>query len=207
MLDSPRERSRKLVGITRYFSAHYKRLEQEGAAPYRLTALGAWAASRAPHVYYFFKCLGLEKYRLFLDLGSGDGVVACVAGLFTMSIGVEVEAELCRTAHEAAQRLGLGGRVHYLCADFRTQPICMADCLYIYPDKPIYDLEGLLVNWTGDLLVYGSHMPPKKMIPEHKLRCGREQLILYRNESNRPPRHTQSERQEIIHHDPAKDSQ
>jgi hypothetical protein len=149
-----------------------------------MTSRGAWAASRIAHVHSFFKRLGLEKHRLFIDLGSGDGLVACVAGLFTRSIGIEADPVLCRTAAEAIRLLGLTRRVELICGDYLTMNLQRADCLYLYPDKPFMPLEDLLASWPGRLLVYGPHIPPKQLAPELHLQCGRERLQVYRATSH-----------------------
>ncbi len=67
----------------------------------------------------------------------------------------------------------------FVCADFFSQRIQRADCLYIYPDKPVYRLEEMLKDWDGSLLVYGPHFPPNILKLKEKLRCGRETLSVY----------------------------
>ena len=129
-----------------------------------MTSLGAWATSRAPHVFSFFKQIDLGRYELFLDLGSGDGLVACIAGLFTHAVGIEVDPGLCNVAQRAARDLRLTERVGFICGDYLNLPIRHADCLYHYPDKPMDRLEDLLKGWRGTLLVYGPHFPPQTMV-------------------------------------------
>ncbi len=169
-----------MLPILRHYRHMHELLAHSGQGPYRITARGAWATSRIAHVYYFFKRLRLEKDRLFIDLGSGDGLVACVAGLFTRSIGIEADPGLCRTAVEAVRFLGLTHRVEIVCGDYLTMNLRRADCLYLYPDKPFEALERLLNPWPGRLMVYGPHIPPKHLIPERQLRCGRERMQVYR---------------------------
>ena len=169
--------------LARHYRRRYEALEQNGAGCYQFTALGAWATSRAAHVFYFFRRIGLDRYRLFIDLGSGDGIVTCIAGLFTPAIGIEVDPGLCTTAQRAASTLELHDRTAFICGNYLAQQIHRADCLYIYPDKPFYALETRLASWPGTLLVYGPHLPPRRMLAEGRLRCGREQLTWYRNPS------------------------
>lgn len=180
------DRGRMFAAVAGY----YRTLQQSFATidvslPYRLTSLGAWAASRAPHVFWFFKRISLERYDLLIDLGSGDGVVACIAGLFTKSMGVEADPVLCELAQRAATDLGLAERVSFVCGDYLAVPIQMADCLYLYPDKPFDKLEELLANWRGTLLVYGPHFAPRTFSSVSRLRRGREQMVIYRNPSER----------------------
>ncbi|GLI33464.1 hypothetical protein [Desulforhabdus amnigena] len=174
-------RNGQFVRVINYYRKRYKAMEENGQSPYRFTALGAWAASRAPHVFHFFRSIHLDQYRSFVDLGSGDGLVACLAGLFTRSIGIEIDPELCREAHLAAAHLGMERQVEFICSDYLSQNLVSADCLYIYPDKPFYALEKMLADWKGTLLVYGPHFPPKHLTPIQHLECGNERIVLYRN--------------------------
>jgi len=173
-------RNRDFAKISRYYRSFYRDMRQNAVLPYRLTALGAWATSRAPHVYAFFRTLDLGRNRLFIDLGSGDGIVACIAALFTRAVGIEVDLDLCGAARKAARIAGISTRVEFICADYLDLRISRADCLYIYPDKPIARLERLLGGWRGSLLVSGPHLPPEEFAAVHRLRCGRETLTVYR---------------------------
>ena len=172
----------RAVEVIRYFRRLQGRLGQGGETlPYRRTASGAWAASRSSHLFYFFKKIDLSTFRLFMDLGSGDGIACCTAGLFTWSIGIESDPFLVSQASRAAHDLKLEGRVQFIRADFFTQGIREADCLFIYPDKPVYALEEALEGWAGALLIYGPHFPPKRFRLMEKLRCGKETMSVYRN--------------------------
>ena len=157
------------------------RLEKPGQAPgYRRTASGAWAASRPEYLFGFFQMVNLSAFDLFIDLGSGDGVACCVAGLFTRAIGMESDRRLASGAARSVRDLNLQERVGLICADFLTQNIQKADCLYIYPDKPLDALEKALAGWGGTLFVYGPHFPPKRFFIERKLRRGMETMTVYR---------------------------
>lgn len=172
-----RDGAKTAARVIEYFR---RRLEDWGQThPYRLTASGAWAASRPEHLFSFFKSVNLSGFPLFIDLGSGDGVACCVAGLFTRAIGIESDLLLASSARGAGRDLGLSGRVDFVCADFLTQGIQKADCLFIYPDKPLYALEKVLEGWTGTLLVYGPHFPPKRLSLQEKLRLGMETMSVY----------------------------
>jgi hypothetical protein len=166
--------------IESHYQERYRRLDQSGEGCYRLTCLGAWAASIPKHVYHFFRELGLERRQLLIDLGSGDGLVACIASLFTRSVGIEIDRCLCHTAKEAISELGLDERVAVVCGDYLTQQIQRADCLYVYPDKPLNELENLLNGWPGVLLVAGPHFPMHSFVPMQKLTWCRDELVVYR---------------------------
>ncbi|MGA2222896.1 MAG: hypothetical protein ABSH41_00450 [Syntrophobacteraceae bacterium] len=178
-------RAKAVAEIIGYFrKLHGRRRDCGEFPPYRLTALGAWAASRPAHLYSFFRKVDLSRFRLFIDLGSGDGVAACTAGLFTRSIGMESDPVLVSRAARAARDLKLESRVSFICANFLTQRIQQADCLYIYPDKPVHAMEDTLEGWDGTLLIYGPHFPPKRFCLREKLRCGRETMSVYAANNN-----------------------
>jgi len=175
------DRQARFTHLVNHYQQHYQKLEAAGHAPYQLTRLGTWATSIAPHVFAFFEHIDLTRYRLFLDLGSGDGVVACIAGLFTRAVGIEIDAGLCSTAQQAVRHRGLEDRVAIVCGDYRGQRIWGADCLYIYPDKPVLEMETLLVGWPGSLIVGGPHFPLEGFTPTLQFRIARDQMVLYRN--------------------------
>ncbi|MDR3570471.1 MAG: hypothetical protein P4L43_20800 [Syntrophobacteraceae bacterium] len=165
------------AGVIDYFRNRLEDCSQ--ASPYRRTASGAWAASRPEYLFSFFKMVNLSGFGLFIDLGAGDGVACCVAGLFTRALGIESDPLLAAGAGRAARHLHLQDRVGFICADFLAQSIGKADCLYVYPDKPIYAIENALEGWGGTLLVYGPHFPPKRFSLKKKLRLDMETMSVY----------------------------
>lgn len=179
--ETERSRTRRFLALLRHYRRLHAGWEQSGHRLYRDTSLGAWASSRPEHLFYFFRCIDLSRFRLFVDLGCGDGIAACTGSLFTQALGVEIDRDLCRAAREASVALGLGGRVDFLCGDFYAHGITQADCLFIYPDKPLARLEAFLAEsaWGGTLLVSGPHLPPGRLRLVDRLSCGRERLALY----------------------------
>lgn len=177
--ENTRSRTRRFLALRRYYRTLHEARERSGQRLYRDTSLGAWASSRPEHIHYFFRRIDLARFRLFVDLGCGDGIVACIASLFTRAVGIEIDPELCRTAREASVDLGLQDRLDFICADFSGQNVTRADCLFIYPDKPIGRLEEILGKWRGTLLVYGPHLPASRLRPLQRVSCGRERLLLY----------------------------
>jgi hypothetical protein len=173
-------RDTRFAALESHYQGQYGRLEESGRGCYRHTALGAWAASIPGHVYGFFRELRLQQQRLFIDLGSGDGLVACIAGLFTQAVGIEIDRRLCGRASRAIRELDLQARVSVICGDYRTHHVRFADCLYVYPDKPIADLEARLAGWQGMLLVAGPHFPLQSFVPVKRLTIERDQLVAYR---------------------------
>jgi hypothetical protein len=175
------ERRRRFAQIDAHYQDLYRQMQQRGEVPYRNTQLGAWAASIGANTFDFFSRIQLDKVRLCIDLGSGDGIVACIAGLFTRAVGIEIDPALCSLASRAVQRLRLDQQVSILCADYRTQRIRAADCLYLYPDKPVAETEALLVGWPGRLVIAGAHFPPENFVPVERLQMNRDRLVVYRH--------------------------
>jgi hypothetical protein len=173
-------RDTRFAALESCYQGQYGRLEESGQGCYRHTALGAWAASIPGHVYRFFRELCLEQQRLFIDLGSGDGLVACIAGLFTQAVGIEIDPQLCGRASRAIRELELQARVTVICGDYRNHHVRCADCLYVYPDRPIEHLGALLAGWQGMLLVAGPHFPLHSFVPVKRLTIGRDHLVAYR---------------------------
>ncbi len=167
--------------IYRTYEQFYKSLKRQGLMPYSLTARGAWATSRPVHVFRFFQLAQMEKYRKVIDLGSGDGVVAHLASLFTSSVGIEIDESLCATARGISRQLGIPHTVEFLCEDYLQYDFRSsgADCLYIYPHMPIQILEERLQHWQGTVLIYGPHFKPKTLKTLQEFKCGRERMIIY----------------------------
>jgi hypothetical protein len=175
-----RERYARFCEIERHYRGLQAGATRDQRQAYQLTALGAWAASIPAHVFRCFAALRLSRHRLLIDLGSGDGVVACVAGLFTRAVGIEVDPTLCARAQGAVEALNLEDRVSIVCADYCQQPIRRADCLYLYPDKPLGPLEELLGGWGGLLIVCGPHFPPTRWVALQEWVMGRDRFVVYR---------------------------
>lgn len=175
----PGEAARGLAALVRHYAERHAALEAAGTGPYRMTALGAWATSRAKHLFHFFKELPLSRFRLFLDLGSGDGIAVCTAALFTRAAGIEIDSGLCREAAESARKLDLAHRTTFIQGDLFSQNIAAADCLFIYPDKPVQPILKRLSGRSRTLLVYGPHLPPEGLSPVRILTCGNERLTVY----------------------------
>ncbi len=164
--------------VLRHFAELHRRYEQSGG-PYKMTPRGVWATSRPEALLFFFRELGLDRYSLFGDLGCGDGAAVCCGALFSRAVGIECDPVLCRKARENAQALGLFHRAAFVCGDFLDLRLDPFDVLYIYPDKPLDPLIGKLQGWSGTLLVYGPHFPPKGLKPFDTLAWQRENLSVY----------------------------
>lgn len=134
----------------------------EGGALARPTPRGLWAASSPHDVFALMEAVGAEGCRHFVDLGSGDGLVTLIASLFCPATGIECDAGLTAKACELRDQLGLAAR--FICGDYLAHDLSAYDLLYIYPDKPLFDLERALApRLRGRLVVYSAHFPLKTL--------------------------------------------
>jgi len=121
----------------------------------------------------------LDQYSHMADLGSGDGIVVAIASLFTQATGYEVDEWLYEKSIELWDILKFS-KATFLQADFLRADLSGHDLLFLYPDKPFYELEERLHNtWRGRLLVNGPHFPPRqlKKVAESPPSIGR--FVLY----------------------------
>jgi hypothetical protein len=180
MSDPSRERDLAFRKIKTAYQDFYQMLERlEDRPPYLSTKAGMWATSTAEEVYRSFCHFQLDQYRHMADLGSGDGIVVAIASLFTQATGYEIDEWLYQKAIEFWHSLDLS-KATFLRADFLQANLSGYELLYLYPDKPFYDLEEqLLTTWRGRLLVNGPHFPPRyfRRIAECSPSVGR--FVLY----------------------------
>ena len=162
MSDPSRERDLAFRKIQTAYQGFYQRLKNlNHRLPYRRTKSGMWATSEAEEVYRGFCHFNLDQYTHMADLGSGDGIVVAIASLFTQATGYEIDEWLHQQSIELWNSLNLS-KATFIQADFLRANLSGHDLLYLYPDKPFYDLEERLhATWKGHLLVNGPHFPPR----------------------------------------------
>lgn len=161
MCDLSAERDGVFRKIETAYQSLYQALKLDGGLPYRRTSLGMWATSSAEGVYRAFCHFQLDQYIHMADLGSGDGIVVLIGSLFTQATGYEIDELLHQQSIKLRNSLNLT-KARFLCEDFLQANLDAYDLLYLYPDKPFYDLEERLrATWSGRLLVNGPHFPPR----------------------------------------------
>jgi len=133
-------------------------LLKEGRLPLRETAAGFWGTSICDELFTIFKKLHLEKYRNFLDIGSGDGRAVLIASLFTAATGIEVDFELYKKSLEIRERLSLNA--NFIQGNFFDHDFSKYDILFCYPDKPLYHGLGekLRKELVGKFILYGHQL-------------------------------------------------
>ena len=134
-------------------------LLSQGRLPVKDTEKGFWAISVPDDIKALFDRIGLNKYKSFIDLGSGDGRVAMIAALYTASHGIEHDNEL----HEIAAKVKYNLRSDAILynEDFMKFDLKGYDFIFIHPDQSLVALENKLKSeFRGTLVVYGNEFLP-----------------------------------------------
>ncbi len=157
--------------LTKYFEiksaydSFYNSILAEGKLPMRETAKGYWGIATADDVYELFKTIKLEKFRSFVDLGSGDGKVVSIASLFTKAIGIEIDRELVMHSERIKNKLNINAK--FIEGDFLKHNLSKFDFVFINPDQHMTKLEPkLFKELNGKFVVYGPHYHPKLLKKE-----------------------------------------
>lgn len=149
--------------IKEEYNNFYKSFLKEGKLPLMDTGKGFWGPVVSDEVFEAFKKMGLENFKNFLDIGSGDGKVVLIASLFCDSaMGIEIDKGLFLKSIEIRNKLNRDN-AHFMNKDFFEHDLSAYDVLFLNPDKPLSrGLENKLLNeMNGKLIVYGHHFHPK----------------------------------------------
>jgi len=149
--------------IKKEYDDFYKNLLQRGRLPMFSTEKGFWNASSADEAYEIFKKIKLNKFKNFLDIGSGDGKIVLIASLFCKNAeGVEIDELLHHKAIEIQAKLRIPN-VKFRNIDFFEHELSEYDVLFLAPDAPLErGLENkLLKEMKGKLVHHGHHFQPR----------------------------------------------
>jgi predicted O-methyltransferase YrrM len=153
--------------IFRAYSQRRGKLVMESKAQ-RPTSAGYWASSDPNQLFELFRKIELRKYKRFLDLGSGDGIVVAIASLFTKASGIEVDAELHKNAGGLKHKLGLQYSLKN--CDYLDEDLSAYDVIFINPDNYFYKLEKKLVEeFRGTLVIADNIFRPLTFSPDKQL--------------------------------------
>lgn len=153
----------KLEQIKAEYDKFYKSFLKKGKLPMGDTEVGFWGTAIAGDIFKIFQKIELQKFRNFIDLGSGDGKVVLIASLFTKAAGIEFDGDLHKKAVEIMDRLKL--KAELIKGDFMKHDISKYDLVFINPDKPFNKgLEKKLrKELKGMLVVYNVVYHPDSM--------------------------------------------
>jgi len=157
-MDNLREQFNK---IKKEYDDYYKSFYDNGKFPMGDTEKGFWGAAISEDVFDFFQKIELQKFKHFIDLGSGDGKVVLIASLFTKATGIEFDKDLIDKSNEVKDKLDL--KAEFLQKDFFDLDLSEYDFVFINPDKDFYHgLEDkLLKELKGTLFVYNFVFSPR----------------------------------------------
>ncbi|MFC1752387.1 hypothetical protein ACFL96_03220 [Thermoproteota archaeon] len=158
---------RKIFDI--YEQIDSKEVEKKGNA-IKDTEHGLFVPSSMNHVFDFFEEIGLDKYKNFLDLGSGDSRIVLIASLFTQAAGIESDDELHKRGILIKNKLKLNADL--VKANFIEKDISKYDAIYMYPDKHFTTELNRKISkeLNGDLLLYSNTFLPSGLkIKETKI--------------------------------------
>lgn len=153
----------------REMESAYKEKDREslrqGRLPLRPTPRGFWSPAIMAEVFEAFRDIGLDRYRSFLDLGSGDGRVVLIASLFVpRAEGIEIDPRLHAIAVSMAKKFGNSAAFRLM--DMFQHDISPYDVLFLSPDTPLErGMERKLVKeMNGHLILSGDHFYPRTLV-------------------------------------------
>ena len=121
--------------IKKEYDDFYRSLLRKGKLPMWGTPKGFWNASIADEVYESFNKIGLQKFRNFLDIGSGDGKVVLIASLFCKNAeGVEIDSFLHNKAEEMRKKFSIENAAFHN-KDFFLHDFSRYEMLFLAPDS------------------------------------------------------------------------
>ena len=167
--------------IKKEYDNFYKNLLRNGKLPLWSTGKGFWGGVVADEIYEAFKRIKLNKYKSFVDLGSGDGKVVLTAALFCdRAVGIELDNELFKKSMEMQLKLNIPNAI-FLNNDFYDHSISEFDVAFVYPDMPMHRGLGkkLLNELTGKLIHYGHHFHPENLKAENQFLVNGNLFTIY----------------------------
>ncbi len=152
-------REEQFQRIKKAYQERDNALLTQGLLPMRSTDKGFWGVSNLDDVYAFFEKKQFPSTSTFLDLGSGDGRVVCVASLFVDAKGIEYDPELVAISQEMIGVLQSTGICEQ--GDFFTIDFSLFDILYSYADQRWEPFkEKLFAELRGELYLYHQTYQP-----------------------------------------------
>jgi protein-L-isoaspartate O-methyltransferase len=156
-----------------YYNLNRSLLKQ-GRLPLKETSKGFWGISACDEVFELFKKLELDKYKNFLDLGSGDGRVVLIASLFVKkAVGIEADEELYNISLSIRDKLKVNN-VEFINDDFLNSDFSIFDIIYLFPDKHI-NLElkkKLSKELNGKIIIFNSYATELPLKKEKEIMLG-----------------------------------
>jgi len=148
--------------IKQAYADFEQKLKDSGKGMVYRTDKGIYGTTNLDAIFKFFKEIGLQNYRHFLDLGCGDGRVVLVASLFTKAEGIEFDAELVSVGRGIRDRLGL--KCELRTGDYLHIDLAGYDILFMNPDHEFGPLDAKLKReLNGPLFIYNEIFAPDSL--------------------------------------------
>ena len=167
--------------IKEEYDNFYRVLLRSGRLPMWSTEKGFWNASVSDEIFNAFRKLKLQKFKNFLDIGSGDGKVVLIASLFCKNAeGIEIDKFLHNKAIQIQTKFGIEN-AKFCNVDFFEHDFSKYDILFSAPDTPFErGLESkLLKEMKGRLIHYGHHFHPRFLKKEDSFLVNGNLVSLY----------------------------
>jgi hypothetical protein len=155
--------------IEAYFKSLDEKIKQQHGKPFFNTTHGIWGATSMLDAFELFMKLSLDERKGFVDLGSGDGRIVFIAGLFTDACGIEADPTLSAVALKAKSdllsRLPELHRCSFINTDYTTASLHSYEILFTFCDHPWSPSfeEKLQKECKGVLLSYNRIFLPEKL--------------------------------------------
>lgn len=167
--------------LKKAYDAYGNSLLRQGKLLYKDTEKGIWGITPCEDLFNLFIKIELEKYKTFLDIGSGDGRAVLMAALFVANAaGIEIDDELIRVSNEIKEKLKIKNAV-FLKKDFFDEDLSKYDILFINPDKGFHlGLEDkLMKELKGRLFVYNQIFTPRFLKKARTIWVGQMPVVEY----------------------------
>ena len=172
--------------INQEYNNFYRSLLKSGKLPMWSTSKGFWNAAISDEVYESSKRLKLNKFKNFLDIGSGDGKVVLIASLFCKNAeGIEIDNFLHDKAQQIKNKFDIKNAFFHN-MDFFEHDFSKYDVLFLAPDAPLErGLENKLSKeMKGKLIHYGHHFQPRFLKKEDSFLINGNLISLYSNQKS-----------------------
>ena len=154
----------KFREIQEKYNDFYQGFYAKGKGTVVDTEKGIWGPAGTQDVYDFFVKIGLQKFKNFFDLGSGDGKVVLIASLFGVdAVGMEFDKKLNDVGIKIRDKLKL--KAELIQGDFLKHDLSKYDFIFVNPDQGFEKgLEEKLIkemNPKARLFVYNNIFLPR----------------------------------------------
>lgn len=171
----------KFNQLKKAYSEYGDSLLRQGKLLYKDTEKGIWGVTPCEDLFNLFIKIELEKYKAFLDIGSGDGRAVLIAALFGINaVGIEFDGELIKISNEIKNKLKIEN-AKFLKKDFFEEDFSKYDILFINPDKGFHlGLEDkLMKELKGRLFVYNQIFTPRFLKKARTIWVGQTPITEY----------------------------